>query len=109
MQSYICETKIVGKKIHLSGYAISGGGKKVVSVEISKDGGNTWSTANLEDESGQTWENSYAWVFWSLCLEYTKGDNYICRAIDELNTIQNTSIGNNWNIRGILNNSPHKI
>lgn len=109
VQSYICSKKIVNNKIELRGYSISGGGRAILAVEISKDGGNTWMRSELGDGSGQIWGNSYAWIFWKLCLDFNEGDTYICRAIDETNTIQNGCVELNWNIRGIVNNSPHQI
>ncbi|NXU92197.1 SUOX oxidase, partial [Xiphorhynchus elegans] len=49
----------------VKGYAWSGGGREVVRVDVSLDGGHTWQAAELAGERaapGRAW----AWVLWEL-------------------------------------------
>ena len=99
----------MGDNMKLLGYAISGGGKKIVSVEISNDGGKTWSTAKINNGAEQISGYANSWVFWEILLKSDKTLSYKCRATDEVGNIQLMDNKSNWNIRGISNNSIHKI
>ncbi|NXS62198.1 SUOX oxidase, partial [Brachypteracias leptosomus] len=49
----------------VKGYAWSGGGREVVRVDVSLDGGRSWRAARLKGERpapGRAW----AWVLWEL-------------------------------------------
>lgn len=59
------------KKIKVSGYAWSGGGRKIVRVDVSADGGATWLTADLEhaDKTKKVVEvdgREWAWALWKV-------------------------------------------
>lgn len=41
------ENKNVSGACVVQGYALSGGGRKIARVDVSSDGGNTWTTANI--------------------------------------------------------------
>ncbi|NXJ86797.1 SUOX oxidase, partial [Trogon melanurus] len=52
-------------ELTVKGYAWSGGGREVVRVDVSLDGGRTWRPARLKGERpapGRAW----AWVLWEL-------------------------------------------
>ncbi|NWU86919.1 SUOX oxidase, partial [Onychorhynchus coronatus] len=52
-------------ELAVKGYAWSGGGRQVVRVDVSLDGGRTWRAAELTGERpapGRAW----AWVLWEL-------------------------------------------
>ena len=90
----------------VKGIAWSGGGRKIIRVEVSSDGGQSWSTATLEEPgksqpSGKAW----AWTFWSIEIE--NSGNVCCRAIDESGNCQPEKPEQVWNFRGILNNCWH--
>lgn len=59
VQSAICNPSPnhkISKKdetIDVSGYAWSGGGRGIIRVEVSADGGKTWHSAELEQEKTQ--------------------------------------------------------
>lgn len=54
VQSAICSprpgTNVEGPtdSLEVKGYAFSGGGRKIIRVDVSADGGKTWTTAELE-------------------------------------------------------------
>lgn len=111
--------------IPLRGYAYSGGGRMIIRVDVSIDGGSSWMTANLDDlprygdgtpnyeRRNQTW----SWMRWSMNLSVP--DNIIksgsgslevlCRAFDSSYNSQPERAETVWNVRGVVNNSWHKI
>lgn len=109
----------------VKGYAYSGGGKMVVRVDVSIDGGTSWMTANLIDSPRQdnglldyTNRNKVgSWTRWSLdlqitaqLLEKTNGSlEILCRAFDSSYNSQPERAETVWNARGVVNNSWHKI
>ncbi|PHT50057.1 Nitrate reductase [NADH] [Capsicum baccatum] len=90
----------------LRGYAYSGGGKKVTRVEVTLDGGETWSVCTLDHPEKPTRYGKYwCWCFWSLeveVLDLLSAKEIAVRAIDEtLNTQPEKLI---WNVMGMMNN-----
>ena len=68
----------------LRGYAWSGGGA-ITSVDVSTDGGETWTAAYLEEP-----RERYMWVRWSYLWDIQKSGKYtiMSRAKDEVGRIQ---------------------
>ncbi|XP_040281523.1 sulfite oxidase, mitochondrial [Bufo bufo] len=96
--------------VTIKGYAWSGGGREIVRVDVSLDGGKTWKVAELtgEEKEGLAW----AWKVWILeaaipveCNEMT----IICKAVDDNYNVQPDSVAPIWNLRGVLNNAWHRI
>ncbi|XP_043715008.1 nitrate reductase [NADH]-like [Telopea speciosissima] len=91
----------------LKGYAYTGGGRKIIRVEVTLDGGETWMVCHLDiKEKPNKYGKYWCWCFWS--LEVEKLDDLIgtkeiaLRAWDEaLNTQPETLI---WNVMGMMNN-----
>jgi sulfite oxidase len=118
------------RKAHLpvKGYAYSGGGKMIIRVDVSADGGKNWTTAKLldvpTDDRGlpdYTRRNQvFAWTRWSAELPITndllegaknKLDSVeiLCRAFDSSYNSQPERAETIWNVRGVVNNSWHKV
>eukprot|EP00656_Telonema_subtile_P009952 TRINITY_DN14731_c0_g1_i6.p1 TRINITY_DN14731_c0_g1~~TRINITY_DN14731_c0_g1_i6.p1 ORF type:complete len:263 (-),score=57.28 TRINITY_DN14731_c0_g1_i6:64-852(-) len=103
--------------IDVAGYAYSGGGRGIVRVDVSADGGVTWTSAELEEGSEQHPARAWAWTFWSASVpvvlpQGTKtGDQVklICKATDASYNSQPESPQSIWNIRGLNNNSWHHV
>lgn len=111
--------------IPIRGYAYSGGGKMIVRVDVSIDGGKTWLTANLLDQPKNpdgtvdfTNRNHFwAWTRWS--IEIPVPDSIVkengghleivCRAFDSAYNSQPERADTIWNVRGVVNNSWHKV
>jgi len=91
--------------------AWSGGGRGIVRVDVTADGGNTWHTADLKQGSEQHPLRAWAWTFWECEVPKPQGLQdgatvEICaKAIDVSYNQQPESIEHIWNIRGINNNS----
>ena len=60
VQSAICDPKpgsvLEGPtdSVAVSGYAYSGGGRRIVRVDVSADGGESWTTAELKPADGHS-------------------------------------------------------
>lgn len=121
--------------LDLKGYAWAGGGRKIVRVDVSADGGKTWEQAELTSGANQPSERAWAWVIWEATIEApvlqklaaqaaTSGQPFLdngekgppgrwlsltCKATDESFNTQPESAASIWNLRGILNNSWHTV
>lgn len=81
----------------LEGRAWSGNGR-IVLVELSLDGGSSWSQATLG-----TQPTDHKWVRWTYSWEAEEGEyDVVCRATDASGEVQ--PLSPIWNIGGYLNN-----
>uniref|UniRef100_A0A336LNS1 sulfite oxidase n=1 Tax=Culicoides sonorensis TaxID=179676 RepID=A0A336LNS1_CULSO len=101
-------------RIELKGYAWSGGGNRIVRVDITSDEGKTWHVAELEQEdnevapSGRHW----GWTLWKIELPVPKNSKEVtiwAKAVDSNYNVQPESFENIFNFRGVLSNAYHKI
>lgn len=53
----------------VQGYAYSGGGRGIVRVDVSSDGGNKWTTATLTAGREQPLDRAWAWTFWDCLID----------------------------------------
>ena len=74
IQSAICEpkegqtVKVSDREtIEVNGYAWSGGGRKVIRVDVSGDGGHNWVTAQLKQEDSPL-NRTYSWTLWTVSV-----------------------------------------
>jgi sulfite oxidase len=58
------DATIDSANVHVEGFATSGGGRKIARIDVSADGGETWTTASIT-EGDQPW----AWSFWETDLK----------------------------------------
>ncbi|XP_051865408.1 sulfite oxidase, mitochondrial isoform X2 [Pristis pectinata] len=98
-------------EITVKGYAWSGGGREVIRVDVSLDGGETWHVADLSGvklNEGQAW----AWKLWQLTVPLPKDQKsleIICKAVDNQYNVQPDTVAPIWNLRGVLNNSWNRV
>lgn len=88
------------RKVSSQYYLSTGGGKKVTRVEVTLDGGETWSVCTLDHPEKPTRYGKYwCWCFWSLeveVLDLLSAKEIAVRAVDEtLNTQPEKLI---WNV-----------
>lgn len=108
-----------GETYNVSGYAYSGGGRKITRVELSLDGGETWRLTNL-DFPEERFSHApkygfyYCWMFWNLdvpvidILKSAQGPAEIrVRAWDTSNNTQPADII--WNLMGYGNNCQYAL
>jgi len=100
--------------IEIKGYAFSGGGRKVIRVDVSADQGSNWITAQLEQEDSPL-NRTYSWSLWKAEIPVPKrwksGERMqlVCKATDSHYNSQPENVKHIWNLRGVLNNSWHRI
>ena len=85
----------------IAGYAFAGGERHVTRVEVSCDGGTTWSPAELLDDQGP-----WAWRLWRASLDLPDGcREIVARAWDSAAATQPEHAASVWNPKGYVNNS----
>jgi sulfite oxidase len=98
----------------VQGYAYSGGGRGIVRVDVSVDGGETWRTAKLRAGSEQPLDRSWAWTFWDCEVDIPESAVHsavqlVCKATDASYNVQPDTVRGIWNLRGINNNAWHRV
>ncbi|XP_013177287.1 PREDICTED: probable sulfite oxidase, mitochondrial isoform X2 [Papilio xuthus] len=97
--------------IEASGYAYSGGGARVVRVDVSADGGRSWTEARLQQDAAPHREH-YAWTLWTVHLpvpDHAAQAELWVKATDGNFNTQPERFDHIWNIRGILSNAYHRV
>ena len=88
-------------RVEVRGYAFAGGERHVARVDVSLDGGTTWSLAELLEDLGP-----WAWRQWRTTVELAPGDHEIVvRAWDSSAATQPEDEAALWNPKGYVNNS----
>jgi sulfite oxidase len=100
-------------KVKVQGWAWAGGGRNIVRVDVTGDGGNTWNTAELLQGKEQKFGRAWAWTFWECEVpEAIVNENGTIRlaskAVDLAFNVQPESAHHSWNVRGLGNNSWYK-
>jgi len=101
------------QKYTIKGYCYSGGGRKVIRVEVSIDGGKTWTLTKLTHPEKPTEYGRYwAWCFFEhdvALAEMWKLETaeLLCRGWDAAMNRQPENI--TWNVMGMMNNSYFRV
>ncbi|XP_040839871.1 sulfite oxidase, mitochondrial [Ochotona curzoniae] len=98
-------------EVTVKGYAWSGGGRAVIRVDVSLDGGLTWQAAELHGEE-QCPRKAWAWRLWQLQAPVPAGQkelNIVCKAVDDSYNVQPDTVAPIWNLRGVLSNAWHRV
>ena len=91
--------------VEVHGYAFAGGERHVARVDISVDGGATWSQAELLADLGR-----WAWRHWRATLALTPGKHEILvRAWDSSAATQPEDEAALWNPKGYVNNARPRV
>jgi sulfite oxidase len=91
--------------VEVRGYAFAGGERYVSRVDVSLDGGATWSLAELVDDLGP-----WAWRHWRIMLDLAPGDHEIVvRAWDSSAATQPENEAALWNPKGYVNNARPRV
>ncbi|KAI8815733.1 uncharacterized protein EV422DRAFT_510392 [Fimicolochytrium jonesii] len=95
----------------VKGYALSGGGRDILRVDVSSDGGRTWTTATLHPADqhapqGRQW----AWAKWEAEVPVSGTEvEIVCKAVDEAYNSQPEGWAGIWNARGVLSTAWHRV
>ncbi|KAK6035619.1 mo-co oxidoreductase dimerization domain protein [Cooperia oncophora] len=98
--------------VDVAGYAWSGGGRGIVRVEVSADGGKTWQSAELEQDPEQDLEHMWAWTLFRASIKIPQGVKkmeLIVKATDRAHNTQPETAAGIWNVRGLLHNAWHRV
>nr|XP_002125613.2 sulfite oxidase-like [Ciona intestinalis] len=98
--------------VEVKGYAWSGGGRDIIRVDVSPDGGKTWKEATLTKDEPNADDSSHcwSWTLWRAEVPVKTGQTEItCKAIDSSYNCQPEWIGPIWNLRGFLTNAWHRV
>jgi sulfite oxidase len=91
--------------VDVRGYAFAGGERHVERVDVSLDGGATWTQAELVDDLGP-----WAWRHWHITLLLRAGEHEILvRAWDSSAATQPEGEAALWNPKGYVNNACPRI
>jgi len=102
-----------GQTYTVKGYCYSGGGRKVIRVEVSLDGGATWTLSKLTHPEQPTEYGKYwCWCFFELPIDVAdlwelKEAELLCRGWDAAMNRQPEKI--TWNVMGMMNNSYFRV
>ncbi|CAD7697183.1 unnamed protein product [Ostreobium quekettii] len=99
------------KPYKIKGYSFTGGGRKVIRVEVSLDDGSSWRQATIHRfEKPNPYGKYWCWVFWDLTVEtfdFTRCKEILVRAWDSSQNGQPAVI--TWNVMGMMNNCYFRI
>jgi sulfite oxidase len=91
--------------VEARGYAFAGGERHVDRVDVSLDGGATWSQAELLEDLGP-----WAWRRWRTTLDLAPGEHEIVvRAWDSSAATQPEDEAALWNPKGYVNNARPRV
>lgn len=108
----------VPNALHVEGYAWSGDGKAIVRVDVSADGGRTWTAATLRrkledseiEHTDSPRNRTYDWTRWYIDIPTsTDHAEVVCKAVDSAYNTQPERVESIWNLRGVLNNAWHRV
>jgi sulfite oxidase len=91
--------------VEVRGYAFAGGERYVARVDVSLDGGTSWSQAEMLDDLGL-----WAWRHWRITVDLAPGEHEIVvRAWDSSAATQPEDEAALWNPKGYVNNARPRI
>jgi sulfite oxidase len=91
--------------VSIQGYAVATECQHIERVEVSSDGGGTWTRATLLEQP-QPW----TWCFWEVTLPLGPGTHQLAvRAWDSVGGTQPEDVRQVWNWKGYLNNAWHRV
>ncbi|KAI8617607.1 Oxidoreductase, molybdopterin-binding domain-containing protein [Chytriomyces sp. MP71] len=96
----------------VKGFAWSGGGRGIVRVDVSADGGQTWVDARLR-KPGQMEGREWAWTLWEadVPVNVAEGEDVeiVCKAVDTSYNEQPERFDSTYNVRGVLVSAWHRV
>ncbi|XP_066965362.1 sulfite oxidase isoform X2 [Macrobrachium rosenbergii] len=104
--------KVVDGKVSLRGYAWSGGGRKIIRVDVSTDGGKNWQESDTLVSDTARHPRAWGWSLWQAEVPVGEGisETQLCvKAVDSQYNTQPENFENIWNLRGVINNAYHRV
>ena len=100
-----------GEQIEIKGYAWSGGGNRIIRVDLTSDGGKSWTEAEIVQQDSVREPRHYGWTLWKAKITVPKGKSQLeiwSKAVDSNYNVQPESFDNIWNLRGLLSNAYYR-
>ncbi|GAA1330088.1 sulfite oxidase [Pseudonocardia xinjiangensis] len=92
---------VPGGPTTVTGYAFAGDDRGIARVDVSVDGGRSWTQAELGEDLGP-----WAWRFWNATVDLPPGEVTItARAWDTTAALQPEHAESVWNPKGYINNA----
>ena len=95
--------------VEVEGYAFSGGGRRIIRVDVSADNGRSWHQAELlpDDSLGH---RKWSWTRWKWVIpRRMAGRQFVVKAVDDGYNTQPDAYEPNYNFRGNLTNCWHRV
>jgi sulfite oxidase len=103
--SPVAGEKLRAGRVAVRGWAMAGGGREIARVDVSTDGGRSWTTAEVASR-----DSGWTWCFWEASLDLPPGEHEIlCRAFDSAAQTQPAHPAQVWNFKGYANNAWHRV
>ncbi len=99
------------KDVVIEGYAYSGGGRKIIRVDVSTDDGRTWDQAEMEIDPVNNGVSDWSWKRWKYIVPEKKmlGATVVVKAIDGAYNGQPEQHEPTYNLRGNLTAAWHRV
>ncbi|KAL9004680.1 MAG: hypothetical protein Q9188_002515 [Gyalolechia gomerana] len=95
--------------IAVEGYSFAGGGRKIIRVDVSADNGRNWHQAELLPNTSKG-AKAWAWTRWRWVIPKGQaGRCFVVKAVDEAYNTQPGEYEANYNFRGNLTSSWHRV
>jgi sulfite oxidase len=92
--------RVAAGDVTVRGWAIAGGERTVACVEVSCDGGRSWTDAKFISPA-----TPFVWRLWEATCRLEAGTHVLrCRAFDSDGNSQPETPAETWNVKGYLNN-----
>jgi sulfite oxidase len=96
---------VAAGRVEVRGYAFAGGDRYVARVDVSTNGGTSWTQADLLEDLGR-----WAWRQWRVTLNLPLGEHEVLvRAWDSSAATQPEHEAALWNPKGYVNNARPRI
>jgi sulfite oxidase len=104
-------SSLADEPLTVEGYAYSGGGREIVRVDISADGGKTWDQAELLEDGGKG-SKAWCWKRWRYKGLKRGSEGHVTvlvKATDDAYNTQPESYKHIYNVRGNLATAWHRV
>lgn len=93
----------------VAGYAWAGGGRKILRVDLTGDGGESWTQAHSLKQDTARHPRHWGWTLWEGKVKVGEAGEVWSKAVDSSFNVQPESFVNIWNLRGMLSNAYSKM
>lgn len=97
--------------VTVKGYSWSGGGNRIVRVDVTADGGKTWHYADLKQDNSPSGRH-FGWTLWTARIPVAPDASVVeiwSKAVDSNYNVQPESFENTWNLRGVLSHAYSRV